>query len=688
MSNPEIGEAYVKIRPVVDEGQFTQQVGQQIDEGIKRAQAAADKLIDDTTKRIADLNLRAQAAALRGQDTQASRLAAQAQLEQVLFAAQQARKQASEAVGQDQAAFKELLLASADAYEKAAVKLQGMIERSQASGRPVGSRGAVGSALETLERASGGRTAGMGGLLAGAGRLGVAGFVATSVFQGLNELQGMLRVTGEEAFTTQGRFRNLGAELMSGNLIGGIKALAREPKTLADLGMDAREAAANLDELKVAADAFGGSFKGIYEEAKQAAEGVRELDDASKSLLNSALAFRGPGGQTIFRGGFAGLTPAMGIPPPQQPSPFAANAPLIESGALAAAERADDLKAQAQILVDRANRAKYLLDLAKRGSGVDSQLYKERYDAYQDSLTALDRIRDRQRAANEAARKAAKDAADAAKRQAESDAEAARRKAEETAANIKSAKEQALENDIARAAMTQNKVDDKKAFDAALDYWRALAKHADNAKAREEAQAKVIELRKRMQDALKGDIEDANQVKEQQLQNRVQAANLTTGVGDNKKAVKDLIAFYRSQFKGATDLEKAQLEGKIIAQRLALKNMSTQSGESPDVFANRLFTEAADQFRRFGSNIASSSNGILSPQDARGAFAGILMGGAQDVGRQAQATRTAQLDESRKQTALLQVIANGPVTRIKGEPLPKEVAAVAAEISGNVLRGL
>ena len=35
----------------------------------------------------------------------------------------------------------------------------------------------------------------------------------------------MLKVTGDEAFTTEGKLRNLGSELLGGNIIGGIKAL-------------------------------------------------------------------------------------------------------------------------------------------------------------------------------------------------------------------------------------------------------------------------------------------------------------------------------------------------------------------------------------------------------------------------------------------------------------------------------
>lgn len=82
---------------------------------------------------------------------------------------------------------------------------------------------------------------------------GVAIFAAT---QAIGELGNALRVEGDEAFTTEGRFRNLGAELLHGNLIGGIRALGREDLSLSldHISKSADVTSAALREFAVRAD--------------------------------------------------------------------------------------------------------------------------------------------------------------------------------------------------------------------------------------------------------------------------------------------------------------------------------------------------------------------------------------------------------------------------------------------------
>ncbi len=145
--------------------------------------------------------------------------------------------------------------------------------------------------------------------------------------------------------------------------------------------------------------------------------------------------------------------------------------------------------------------------------------------------------------------------------------------------------------------------------------------------------------------------------------------------------------FWKGQVKILDGYDKAQAQSRLIAARLFEKGLKANTTESADVFVNRLFSEAADQFRRFGSNI-SSSGGMLAPQDARGALGGILLGGRQNAEAVAQTTRQSQLDETKKQTAYLQIIANGPIRKVTATHPPEGVERVLAEIGGNVLRGL
>jgi TP901 family phage tail tape measure protein len=157
-------------------------------------------------------------------------------------------------------------------------------------------------------------------------------------------------------------------------------------------------------------------------------------------------------------------------------------------------------------------------------------------------------------------------------------------------------------------------------------------------------------------------------------------------------AINDYIKFLRTVALPAARKARQGVEDvKIEIERLKLQRkelLEDTEGESPDVFVARLFREAADQFRRFGSNINVSATGLLSPQNARGVFAASILGPAGQQSAIAQRTRESQLTEARKQTNLLQVIARGPVRRIQGSRVPTEAQRIVAEIGGDILRGL
>jgi hypothetical protein len=126
-----------------------------------------------------------------------------------------------------------------------------------------------------------GRSGGLAGLLGAGARLGAVGFAATAAFQAVGELQQSLRVTGDEAFTAEGKLRNLGAELLGGNIIGGIKALAAERKAVfeGDLGAKLEE---EMKRAKEAADPLA-----VTEEKLAAVrqKGAGAVNDYIKVLL-------------------------------------------------------------------------------------------------------------------------------------------------------------------------------------------------------------------------------------------------------------------------------------------------------------------------------------------------------------------------------------------------------------------
>lgn len=170
------------------------------------------------------------------QDLESQILKKQSESDQALFEAQAFMTQMAEAEGAKKAALRADAGASATAAERLALEAQ-HLERVRdqlvASGRlPVDPSGdprqdRQGGLTGFLRAGTAGRSSGLPGLLGAGLRLGAVGFAATAAFQAFSELNQMLRVTGDEAFTTEGRLRNLGAELLSGNIIGGIRALTQ-----------------------------------------------------------------------------------------------------------------------------------------------------------------------------------------------------------------------------------------------------------------------------------------------------------------------------------------------------------------------------------------------------------------------------------------------------------------------------
>ena len=190
--------------------------------------------------------------------------------------------------------------------------------------------------------------------------------------------------------------------------------------------------------------------------------------------------------------------------------------------------------------------------------------------------------------------------------------------------------------------------------------------------------------------------EAQQQAVEESFQKRVTFAELQAQLTGNDtvlvKAINAYIKYLRTvALPAAKKAKQGVIDVKTEIERLLVQRKElakTVEGESPDVFAARLFQQAADQFRRFGSNIATSSAGLLSPQAARGQFAANLLGPTGQAEAVAVRQRDSQLAESKKQTALLQVIARGPRREIKGVTVPKATQETVANIAANVLRGL
>lgn len=185
------------------------------------------------------------------QQLQLEILGRQAALEGLKLQQQEFAQQLASASGVE----REALLASAEQAAAAAGVLRREIVQLQTTGRlpvapgaaPPGGQGG-GGFLDSITGPGGllrsrSGSSSLTGILGTTARFGLAGLAFGAAFSTLNELQQALKVTGQEAYTTEGRIRNLGAELLSGNLIGGIKAvIAQEPAKLTE-GLDAAVAA-------------------------------------------------------------------------------------------------------------------------------------------------------------------------------------------------------------------------------------------------------------------------------------------------------------------------------------------------------------------------------------------------------------------------------------------------------------
>lgn len=214
----------------------------------------------------------------------------------------------SQALSTAAATDQQALLARAENAAAASKKLQQEIAALQSQGLsairppaaptsegPEGGGGALGGIRDIFRHETSGRTSGLLGLLGGGLRFGVAGFAFTAAFESLRELQGLLRADGDEAFTMEGRIRNLGAELVGGNFIGGIKALTADKKATFVDGL-----AEALQQVTVAADDSAISLDKVIslqrgrgdtrtEEYKAASQALTELGDKADGFVGKQL---------------------------------------------------------------------------------------------------------------------------------------------------------------------------------------------------------------------------------------------------------------------------------------------------------------------------------------------------------------------------------------------------------------
>lgn len=566
---------------------------------------------------------------------------------------------------------RELLLANAQNSVVAAEKLRLEAARLQLEGLP--QEEVAGGRREGLLRGLlGGRESGLAGLVGGAARFGLAGFAFTSALQGLSSLQEKLKTTGADALTTEGRLRNVGAALAGGNLFGAIGALTRQAETVDDLGITVQNAAPKLAALQrisqgtaqaeldsaratqqhneavrggvvvygrgaVAAEQSGAAtlkYKDAVEGAgtanrelaaagAEAAQAILDQNAAMQQLLLTATQFRDAQGNIILNP-FGGIAPPPTVPPQnfsQQPGVVVELGPQTFGklqNELQAAQRAGDLQAASSIAGRLVGIAQFRLGAAQEAAdrpGLSPArqtflrgLIQRRGQELQAALNQQDSINDQITAANKSASEAAK--AERERQASERERAAAAKVAAD--AEKASAVQAGLENQIAKAALTKRKSDDIAAFNVAINYWRDLGKAAKNATDREDAESHVIALRKRLQELLSGKNPAAaagEDIRLLRIQNNIQAAQLTAGLGDDKRWADALVRYWQEQFKQADGIDKERARTSLIAAKLARKQLTAgQEVEKATTTVFDLLSRTSDSFSRFSGNLINSRN--------------------------------------------------------------------------------
>lgn len=469
------------------------------------------------------------------------------------------------------------------------------------------------------------------------------GIAAIAGYQAINELQDSLRVTGAEASTTQGRFRNFGAELLGGNVLGAIKALRTEftlgAQALEQLSSEVASADfSNLEKLVEFAEKTGNKkllaqIQGVQAQVRassiqdqQTAAGLTEgnlQDDlaAARRIENEAAI-----GIRVYKKGTAAYSKAF------------------KEYAAAVADRRN---VQEQIKNEQKKAADDELERARDKSDGIAQAAANQLtiasltESLQDDLAAASKIESLYRE-----RVAATLSGTAARTEALNSLASAHAKVESISASI---------------AAEQKRYRDEQA---------RLAKEAaaEAKRQREEAEAEAKRLREEAAAAYRSDQDFA----QGQIELSIRRAQLTEkNLNDDKKAQRQLIKFLKQKVKDAklNREERQQAEAELIDAQLGLRALNKQGKDkdkkkdtvAPGLTAQDFFAEAASQFQQYGSNIAGR-NGILSGQDARAAL------GALGVSKQPVSSPFSQisggigaltqvggntLTEARKQTALL-----------------------------------
>lgn len=428
------------------------------------------------------------------------------------------------------------------------------------------------------------------------GRFALGGLAVGAVFQGLQHLSEGLRVTGEEAATTEGKLRNFGASLVTGDIVGGVLALTKQ----------ADSASESLRKLLATEGTSTVELRNFASETTKAAQAQQRVADTSAQSGNAVQGFaRG----TVTAGAAAAKT-AIELRDAADEATHLARA--FDASAQAAADVESAIQAAGSSAAQFGEQARGTggVEAGNRRAGAGAQ-FTDASNTAENQNAIAQSIADRTQSLQDNLAQAKKEAAAAALFE----------------KNNREVVEDRLKNHRAtveantRAVQIEQQIDaqvSQRAKESAAERQRAAA---DAKRAREEAARDAAEEARAAAAAAKAEIDRRLALDDL----RIEQAGLTKGLGDDRKAINakiDDLKALRAKTKQYSQ-EWINYSRDITDLRLTLQNLgsSKKSAAAQEATSSQdIFAAAAAQFNTFGSNI-SRRNGVLSGQDERAAFA-------------------------------------------------------------------
>lgn len=439
----------------------------------------------------------------------------------------------------------------------------------------------------------------VGGLASKAGLLGIA---AVAGYQAIQQLSAALRVSGAEATSTEGKFRNLGASLLQGDVVGGFKALRVEPELAAEQ-MDklVRESVRAGDQVKVDALKAAAASEGwgkLADQLDAVSDSINALN-AQKSLESSLRRV-----DTVAAYNRVSTEEAQNLIYGERGSEYGRG-----PGAAAAADR---FEAQ-----DRAREAEEKAMLERKTKA--------------ETLAAARRLKD----AN--APRSIIDAVSTAQRtkQLQDDVAAARQEEAYFTERLLTVEEGTARYTQINQQLTQA-ITRRQGLEAAIEQRMQSESERKAALAKDRA-AEAARLAAEREAARQRELSIARQeyrddlgFEEALLTLTLRRASMTEDtIKDDVKAEQKLIAFYKEQSRNKR-LSKEERRSYFLQfknEQLDLKSLKDGvDGGSGGFTLDEYFKEAANQRTTFGSNV-SNGDVPLSGQGARASLADIILGG-------------------------------------------------------------